>query len=193
MPLFGKKTPDADERARDYLRDIGMATPSVSFTSELAFHRECARRPEVLCYLSDFSAQARAGVPWAKAAAFPFTAGLVAGVRLASEPDGDDGETESAFQTAMQDFPRPEVDRVRHDDMAERYETRLRSEEGKQGYDRKKLLDIESRRDPRVEGYVNGSLRGDNISKAVIGAFTAGLVAGSRLLVLGHVERIISS
>jgi hypothetical protein len=51
-----------------------------------------------------------------------------------------------------------------------------------------KLLDIECKRDPRVEDYVYRSFDIDNASEYTIAAFQAGLIAGARLLRWGHIE-----
>lgn len=120
----------------------------------------------------------------------PFSAGLLAGVRLATEPAASDEEQiEAAFKAAVETFPRPDQDPDRHELMANLYERGLREEESKQGYARAGLLDIECKRDPRAESYAYEPFEVDNASESTIAAFQAGLLAGARLLALGYVER----
>jgi len=67
-----------------------MASSGLPFTPEFGWHLECVRRPEAICYISNIAAQVRAGDSWARGAWMPFSAGLVAGIRLAREPPGDE-------------------------------------------------------------------------------------------------------
>jgi hypothetical protein len=137
------------------------------------------------------AADLRDGHSWAKDAFMPFSAGLVAGVRLVQDPNCDQKDIEEAFASAVENFPRPELERERHDEMADLYERGLREAEIKMQYDRTKLLDFECSRDPRATDYIYEpfhTFEMDNASEFTIAAFQAGLIAGARLLTLGHVQ-----
>jgi hypothetical protein len=188
-PFGSKDKSTPGQRVRDYLRDIRMAASSLPFTGDSGWHRELAIRPEALCYISRIAAHTRQGMPWTSGAWMPFSAGLVAGIRLASEPASSDEQIEAAFKAAVKNFPRPDQQPDRHDEMAHLYEQGLREEESKQGYSRASLLDIECKRDPRAESYAYQPFEVDNASESTIAAFQAGLLAGARLLALGDVQR----
>jgi hypothetical protein len=184
-----KSSPEA--RACGYLAEIRLAGESLGFPPDLVWHRECSVRPEALAYISSLVLMMET-LPSSQSASMPFSAGLIAGIRLAAEPAGDEGAVQEGFRVAVRDFPRPELDPDRHKKMSASYGDALNETETAIQSDRMRLLAMECKRDPRAEDYLYQRARIDSLSEFTIGAFQAGMIAGARLVALGYAQPMAS-